>query len=372
MRVAVVTGICVERDAISAAAASQAELLADMDGIDDVALFAHAFDRETSVRQVPVSNSWELINSSDMAAADLVVFHWGIRYDLFNALPILAADRRTVVHFHNLTPVELVDECDRSAIEDSLRQIQLPLMAGSELWTESRYNIDTLLAWGFPADKVRFMPFPIDPLGPAPERRPEPRSERVRLLTVGRLVPAKGVDVLLDAMSSVVADAKVPVELVLAGSSQLSDDGFLDRLSVAIDGNDLSGRIEILLDLSDSELWDEYCRADVLVVPSLHEGLCVPVVEAYLAGCRVVGTDAGNLPNVVQPPDLVVPAGDPTALADAIVRTVNEVAIDGLHVPEGAADLIAAYSRAGSVAALADAIAPFGNVTRRARGQRSR
>ena len=357
MRVAVVTGICVARDAISAAAANQAELLADMDGIDDVALFAHAFDRETSVRQVPVSNSWELITSPDMEAADLVVFHWGIRYDLFNALSILATDRRTVVNFHNLTPAELVEKVDRPAIEESLRQIQLPLMTGSELWTVSRHNIDTLLAWGFPADKVRFMPFPIDALGPAPERRPERRSDRVRLLTVGRLVPAKGVDVLVEAMSSVIADAEVQVQLVLAGSAQLSDEGFLDRLSMTIDRNDLSGQIEIRLDLSDSELWDEYCRADVLVVPSLHEGLCVPVIEAYMAGCRVVGTDAGNLPNVVQSPDRLAPAGSSSALADAISRTVAEIVTEGVVVPTGAADLIATYSRPHTISQLRDAIA---------------
>jgi glycosyltransferase involved in cell wall biosynthesis len=345
MRVAVVTGICVGRDAISAAAANQAELLAGFDDVDDVCLIAHAFDRETTVRQVVADSSWELINLPDIEDADLVIFHWGIRYDLFNALPILADRRSTVVHFHNLTPIDLVAESDRPVIEESLRQMQLPRMTGSVIWTESLHNIDTLLSWGYSADVVRFMPFPIDPLGPLPDRSVPRRSEGVRLLTVGRLVPAKGVDVLVEAMAAVVCGEGLPVECVLAGSSQMSDQGFLDRLLAEIDRLGVGGQIDVRLDLTDEELWTEYCVADILVVPSLHEGLCVPVIEAYIAGCRVVGTAAGNLPNVIQEPDRVVPAGDSVALAAAIARTVDEIAAEGLHVPSGATDLIETYSR---------------------------
>ena len=69
---------------------------------------------------------------------------------------------------------------------------------------------------------------------------------------------------------------------------------------------------------SRDELWHLYERSHVVVSPSFHEGLCVPIIEGYLAGCRAIGTDAGNVPFAVQPPDPVVPAGDEDALADAI------------------------------------------------------
>lgn len=355
MKVAVVTGICVERDAISAAAANQAELLAAMDDVEDVVLIAHAHERKTSVRQVTVGTAWELITLADVAEVDLIIFHWGIRYDLFNALAVLAPRVPTVVHFHNLTPPELVSADDVAVIEESTRQMMLPFLTGSRLWTVSPFNTQTLKKWGYDDEAISFVPFPIEPLGPRPtqdDREPGP----VRLLTVGRLVRAKGLDVLIDAFDMATLRADAPLSLRITGSAQLSGDAFVDELRQKIRSKRLESSVRIELDLPDDELWAEYLSADILVVPSLHEGLCVPVIEGYMAGCRVIGTDAGNLPNVVQAPDPVVPAGDAEPLADAIVAVANEIAAGTSVQPDGAAQIIATYSTSNVVGRLQAAI----------------
>ena len=342
MKAAVVTGICVERDAISASAADQAEMLAGLPGFDEVTLIAHAHSRKCGVSTLAVDDSWSLLRALDRLDAQLVIFHWGILYDLFNALPLVAANRRAVVHFHNATPAHLLHPDARVRAEQGIRQMQLPAMADVPLWAVSGHNRDTLVEWGYPAGAVRVVP--IVAARGVPSRRERAASDPVRLLTVGRLVPAKGVDVLVDAVRAVVDRLDHPVSLVLAGSVPFSDAAFIETLRQQIRRHRLGRVVRIKQDLDDAALRREYARADILVTPSLHEGLCVPVIEAYEAGLRVVGTDAGNLPYVIQAPDPVVPAGDADALAHAIVTVAEEV-LDGTStLPAGAAELTRHHS----------------------------
>lgn len=364
MNAAVVTGICVERDAISAAAVAQAAMLAGFDGIDEVTLIAHAHGREGAVRSLAVADSWELLRVLDRLDAELVIFHWGIQYDLFNALPAAAVGRRVAVHFHNVTPSHLVAADRRQLIEQSIRQMQLPALAGVAVWAVSGHNHDTLVDWGYPSESVRVVP--IVATRPVPPRRPRAPGAPVRLLTVGRLVEAKGVDVLVESMRTVVARLPGRVSLLLAGGTEFSDRAYVEQLHDAIRRYGLEGSIRIEQDLDDAALAGEYAQADILVSPSRHEGLCVPVIEAYHAGLRVVGTDAGNLPYVVQPPDPVVPAGNPGALAEAIAAVAGEVLAGTSTPPPGATDLVLRYSPEGVRAELLDALNALGTAVTRA------
>ena len=59
---------------------------------------------------------------------------------------------------------------------------------------------------------------------------------------------------------------------------------------------------------------------DVFVMPSVREGLGTSVLDAMAAGCPVVGTEAGGMPEVIEHREtgLVVPVGDPVSLAAAV------------------------------------------------------
>ena len=72
--------------------------------------------------------------------------------------------------------------------------------------------------------------------------------------------------------------------------------------------------------------------ARVFVHPSVEEGMGQAVVEALAAGLPVVVSDAGGLPETVGDAALVVPRGDPAALAAALRR-----ALAGEHPPAAAA-----------------------------------
>ena len=107
--------------------------------------------------------------------------------------------------------------------------------------------------------------------------------------------------------------------------------------------------MEIVGQPDDEGLWRLYEESHVLVAPSQHEGLCVPVLEAYHAGCRVIGSDAGNLPFIVQPPDPVFPVNDVRALSAAIESVAARRARrrDRRRRPE-VAELLQRYSAASA------------------------
>lgn len=67
-------------------------------------------------------------------------------------------------------------------------------------------------------------------------------------------------------------------------------------------------------------------EATVLVLPSRSEGLGRVVVEAFCRGRGVVASNVGGIPDIVEDGEtgLLVPPGDPAALADALVRVLSD------------------------------------------------
>lgn len=69
-----------------------------------------------------------------------------------------------------------------------------------------------------------------------------------------------------------------------------------------------------------------YSDMDVLVISSLNEGTPVSVIESLAAGCPVVATAVGGLPDLLDHGRLgmLVTPGDADALADGILKTVRQ------------------------------------------------
>ena len=143
-------------------------------------------------------------------------------------------------------------------------------------------------------------------------------ERRPILLFVGRLVPYKGVDVLLEAMRDVPAVAL----LVGEGPQRAALRRQADTLGVA-------DRVRFLGEVSDDELAALYRACDLFVLPSVtrQEAFGVVLLEAMACGKPVISTDlvtGAGWVNVDRETGFVVPPRDPAALHDAIVRLVAD------------------------------------------------
>ncbi len=77
----------------------------------------------------------------------------------------------------------------------------------------------------------------------------------------------------------------------------------------------------------DRDLAALYREAAVLAYPSRSEGFGFPPLEAMACGCPVVAARAGSIPEVCGDAALLVPPGDPGALAAALARAIGDSAL---------------------------------------------
>lgn len=177
-----------------------------------------------------------------------------------------------------------------------------------------------LLDRGIPQRKLLVVPLPIAPDDPVPPASGH-ASGAVVFGTIGRAVPVKGWDVLVRALSAILAD--VPsAQLRLVGSTGASDErAFHARLVTAIGQAGLSERVAFTGHSTD--IVAELGKMDVFVLPSRSEGYSLALLEALQAGLPVVSTRVGIAPEVVIDGvnGLLVDRDDAEGLAAALRRT---------------------------------------------------
>jgi glycosyltransferase involved in cell wall biosynthesis len=134
------------------------------------------------------------------------------------------------------------------------------------------------------------------------------------LLSVGRLVPEKGIDHLIAAIRA----STTPYTMAIVGGTSHSD-GYVDRLH-QLAGDDV--RIRFLGRQVGPALAEIRSHAAAYVMPSLQEGLPLTMLEALWFGMPVIATDIPAT-NELDPTALagrvrLVPPADPEALRKAI------------------------------------------------------
>jgi glycosyltransferase involved in cell wall biosynthesis len=323
-RISIVTGLCVSRDAISASVMYQRQVL--LDAGYEVRVFAHNSDLLKGDDLSEVRDPWILQRDPYYETSDLVIFHYGIFYGLFNALLVKHGRARTVVHFHNITPPGLLSATDAPNALRSIEQISIASTADA-VWVDSTYNADCLLEWA-DVDPENIYPMALclgwivegELIAPSAGQVSTPET---RIIAVGRMVQAKGLTDLVRALAALPPSLRSGVRLQLVGGKTHSDTKYIDELRGLVTSLDLSEQVELIFDPQDGELQDMYAAASIFVSPSHHEGFCVPVIEALTHCCRVIVTNAGALPDTAGPCGVVVPVGDVRGLAAALEEAVK-------------------------------------------------
>lgn len=157
---------------------------------------------------------------------------------------------------------------------------------------------------------------------PLPRRsRGETRDGGVHLLTVATPNAGKGHEVLFRALATI-PDRRW--RLTCAGSLE-RDRATVERLRTLLLETGLSDRVSLVGELDRARLETYYESADVFVLPTLHETYGMAVAEALAHGLPVVSTTTGAIPELVKDEaGLLVPPGDPRALAEALSRVLDD------------------------------------------------
>src|SRR5262249_860561 len=137
-------------------------------------------------------------------------------------------------------------------------------------------------------------------------------------INVGRLVPAKGLDMLIDAWARLAA-AHPGARLVLVGDGPLRAE-----IAARTHGAGIGERV-VFLGARD-DVPELLRRADLYVSASRTEGMSNALVEALGTGLAVVATRTGSAPDVVVDGacGLLAPVGDTDALAQGLRRLLED------------------------------------------------
>jgi len=160
----------------------------------------------------------------------------------------------------------------------------------------------------------------------------------VKLVTlVARLVPIKRVDRFLRVAAMVQDEAAT--HFLIVGDGELRKE-----LSDSAEARTLHGRLTWAGFRRD--IPDVYFASDIVVLTSDNEGTPVSLIEAQTAGVAVLSTAVGGVPSVVDDGETgrLAPAGDDTALADALRDMLGDGERADAMGKRGRARMTSAYS----------------------------
>jgi glycosyltransferase involved in cell wall biosynthesis len=148
-----------------------------------------------------------------------------------------------------------------------------------------------------------------------------------RVLGVGRLIPKKGFDILVQACA-ILHQQRVPFEAVIVAEGGEHE----KEIRRLITANGLEKNVLLPGPMSQSQLFDEYRKASAFCLPCRvlengdRDGIPNVLMEAMAVGVPVVSTPISGIPELIHDGvnGLMVPSEDPCGLAEAFLRLTRD------------------------------------------------
>ena len=161
--------------------------------------------------------------------------------------------------------------------------------------------------------RVLIIPNGVSNIDHDQKKPPEYRKNRFNVAIVGRIDTVKGHHLAIEALAEECLPPDVVLYIVGAGPCE-------SALRMLAETRGVAHRVHILG--FRRNVYDYIAHCHALLMPSLHEGLPFTLLEAMALGTPIIAARVGGLAEVLEDgvTGLLIPRGDATALARAIVR----------------------------------------------------
>jgi glycosyltransferase involved in cell wall biosynthesis len=240
-----------------------------------------------------------------------------------------ARKERLWINYHNITPGSTYDGWEPAiAAEQRWGRRQVARLAGRvEIGIcDSKYNASELASFGY--GRTFVCPVLID-FGRVGDRSRPSGS----WLFVGRIAPHKGQHRLVQTLAAYSKIYGITPRLDLVGS--VGSLRYAEAVRGYAEDLGISDLVAIVRGIDDRVLGEYYAKAGVLVSASIHEGFCVPIIEAMHVGVPVVALASAAVPETAGKAALLVDEFDPGVMASVVQRVGEDATLRGRLVEAG-------------------------------------
>ena len=237
-----------------------------------------------------------------------------------------------VLFYHNITPPALLSNVPELAARcaEGLMQLHALAATGCACVTPSEFNRQDLLRYGF--RDVTVLPLAVsdelrgqlskDDASDASGKPNQTEKMGTRFLHVGRILPHKAIEDVIGVVGLYQRNFDPDARLMLIGArgAAASYDARLD----AFVAENAIRNVELTGEVNEEQLAHAYRESDVYLCMSRHEGFCVPLAEAMIAGVPIVAKAAGAIAETVGGAGLVFGDEDLMVYAEAGRHVVTD------------------------------------------------
>ena len=272
----------------------------------------------------PKVHSLEEVQAFLQDSSDMIIYHHSVGWDAgLNLLKGLKC--RKAIKYHNVTPSHFFEDIAHNylvACSNGREQLKDLKRLKADLYlADSAYNLDELLVEGQQGSRYAVVPpfHHIDRLGAVEADNSVIQQfgtgDTTNIVMVGRIVPNKGYSYLIDAFHAYHHQYNSDSRLLIVGKEDPALASYAERLRRQVRGLGLDRSVIFLGGISDAELKAYYKVADAFMITSLHEGFCVPVVEAMSMQVPIVAYSSSAIPETVGNVGFVWKDRDPELMA---------------------------------------------------------
>ena len=209
--------------------------------------------------------------------------------------------------------------------------LKFPTKFSKKIIATSHAEFGDCKKYGIPENKIKLIPLSFNP--PNISKSERNSIKKTKLLFVGRIVPLKNLDILLESIK-IIKNEIPEIEFTIVGdeiSGRLyGDAGYKQKLMSLTNTLKIKVNVKFVEWKTGNELWDIYQNSDLFLFASTYENFGLPLLEAANFGLPLVSVDVGVARDLIgdNQGGILIPKLDPENFAKEIINLQNNKRYD--------------------------------------------